>query len=381
MRQSITVYELAPAADELWELETDASKGCLWHRDGEVALPDVASGAKLRPHVSAAYASGKATNIARVFDAFLRSNARSEIARRARLSVRAQLVTFLPGQPGGYRNPGIPGALLQRFTPGGAYLACLQARDFSAVDLSLEVLPATDGIQTDRRCVNVVARDGGELCNFSPYLLWSRACVDTVLKAIASGPVADFVGLAGSLPLVEGAAAPDIYARVIRAIRSRRPDTVISLDVGGAPLAKCLQPGAMPDVVCVNMDEYGAVPPQAWKGFGGLIAVHDKRGCWLLRREAPSPEALARRGPDVPVPGRVSVVHTICAGDAAHGGLLLGLMLYGTGRRGVGQAAVLSQACALTVVESRDSIRGLTASRVQSNLRRFATTSPIKVQA
>jgi len=121
------------------------------------------------------------------------------------------------------------------------------------------------------------------------------------------------------------------------------------------------------------------VPSEAWGSYGGLIAIHDKRGCWVLRGEAPSPEELGRRGPDVRTAGRVRVVHTICAGDAAHGGLLLGLMLHGMGRERVREAARLSQACALTVVESHDSIRGLTAMAVEANLRRFPTNPPTRV--
>ena len=95
------------------------------------------------------------------------------------------------------------------------------------------------------------------------------------------------------------------------------------------------------------------MPTETWGSYRGLVAIHDRRGCWLLQGEAPAPEELGLRGPDVRTPGRVNVVHTICAGDAAHGGLLLGLMLHGMGRHRAKEAARLSQACALTVVEPR----------------------------
>ncbi len=368
-RRTLTVFELAPAADELWELAQDAACGYLDHAAGAVSLPDVASGAKLRPQVTAAYASGKATNVARVFDAFLRADATTAPARQARAELGARLVTYLPGQPGGYRHPEVPGPLLGQFTPGGAYLACLQARDFHAVELVLEPLCPTDGVQTDRRCANIVAAEGHELVNFSPHLLWHGGCVGDVLGGLPRAARAEVVALAGSLPLVDGKPAPDLYHRIIRLLREHMPGVFISLDVGGAPLQACLtgDPAGAPDVVCINVSEYSGVPSGLWERYAGVAVVHDKRGCFVLPGEALSDD----RAPDVAVPSDIEVVHTICAGDAAHGGLLLGLMLYGTGAEGCRQAAVLSQACALAVVESPDSIRGLTAEKVERNLGRF----------
>ena len=84
-------------------------------------------------------------------------------------------------------------------------------------------------------------------------------------------------------------------------------------------------------------------------------------------------EVSLQRQPDVLTAPDAKVVHTICAGDAAHGGLLLGLMLYGTTPEGLVAAVKLSQACALTVVESEHSIRGLTAETVERNLPRIRT--------
>lgn len=370
---SLAVLELAPAADELWVLEADSGRGYLWHARGVVALPDVARGAKLRPRVTAAYASGKATNVARVFDAFLRQDADTPLACRARDSLKASLVTFLPGQPDGYCHPHVPGALLSQFTPGGAYLACLQARDFRAVELDLQVLPAAAETQVDRRCANIVAEDGRELVNFSPPLYWERAAADSVLEYARAAPVADVVALAGSLPVVAGEAGVGLYADIITLLRSRRPDSVISLDVGGAPLQACLQrgPQASPTVACINLAEYSGIPRGLWEQYRGIAVVHDKGGCWVLQAEAVSPAELVRRRRDVEVPPDVQVRHTICAGDAAHGGLLLGLMLFGLTGEGLWRAAVLSQACALTVVEGHDSIRGLTAAKVEANVQRF----------
>ncbi len=370
----ITVFELAPAADELWELPRHSQRGYLYHRGGAVGLPDVERGAKLRPDVRAAYASGKATNVARVFDAFLRPEADTLLAGRAREELSARLTTFLPGAPAPYKSPDIPGGLLSQFTPGGAYLACLQSRDFTAVDLSLAALPATDGIQTDRRCANIVGPGPvhDELVNFSPYLLWSPACVDAVTTWIDREKPADLVALAGSLPLVDGRSDPCIYGDIVAAIKARSPHTLVSLDVGGAPISSCLErPEASPDFFCINVDEYLTTRPEFWETYRGTVIIHDKRGCWVIRGEAPTERDLQDRGPDVAAPEDVSVVQTICAGDAAHGGLLLGLMLFGTDPEGLQRSAALSQACGLTVVESHDSIRGLTAEKVEANLARL----------
>jgi len=371
--RSITVFELAPAADELWELEQDSRSGYLYHDRGVAALPDVARGAKIRPRVSAAYASGKATNIARVFDAFLRPQAEAPLARLARDAVRARLLTFLPGCHSPYHSPDIPGDVLSQFTPGGAYLACLQARDFSAVELSVVGLPPTHDLQADRRCANIVAADGGELCNFSPYLLWTADCVTAALDAMVQGALVDVIGLAGSLPQVDGAPSADIYARAIRGLKRRNPQVIVSLDVGGAPIRSCLQggPDTSPDLFCINMDEYLGAGRDLWARHAGTVIIHNKRGCWIVSGEAPTSRELLARGPDIPTPADVRVIHTICAGDAAHGGLLLGVMLYGRDTAGLRKAAVLSQACAIAVVESPDSIRGLTAEKVQANLERF----------
>lgn len=369
----LTVLELVPGADELWVLDQHSIRGHLWHKRGAVALPDVARGAKLRPHVTATYAAGKATNVARVLDAFLREDATGDLAIQAKQRLAARLVTYLPGEPDGYHRPDIPGCLLSQFTPGAAYVACLQARDFDALELDLRALPPTSKAQADRRCINIVASEGDELVNFSPYLLWERSCVEAVLESIATQPPAQIVALAGSLPLVDDAPAPRLYAGIIARLREQMLGAVISLDVGGAPLRACLETGpeASPSVVCINMDEYSSVPLELWERYPGIVVIHNKRGCWVLRGEAQTEAELNVRDPDVSVPCDVRVSHTICTGDAAHGGLLLGIVLYGTEPEGLRRAAVLSQACALTVVESEDGIRGLTADKVERNLERF----------
>lgn len=371
--QRLTVLELAPAADELWEMDQDPQKGYLWHEDGAVAFPDVASGAKLRPRVTAAYASGKATNIARVFDAFLRPQAATPLSCQAQTDLAADLVTFLPQQSEGYHRSDIPGPILSQFTPGGAYMACLQARDLQAVNLHFAGLPPTEETQVDRRCANLRGSRDGEMINFSPYLYWEPSCVEAVLQYLATASLGKVLGLAGSLPLVQSQADPSVYAAIISAARAVNPQLLVSLDVGGAPLQACLEAGpeASPDVVCVNADEYRAIPRDCWQRFPGVAVVHDRRGCWILRGE--DAEVSLQRQPDVLTAPDAKVVHTICAGDAAHGGLLLGLMLYGTTPEGLVAAVKLSQACALTVVESEHSIRGLTAETVERNLPRIRT--------
>ncbi len=372
-QKQVTVLELAPAADELWVLQQSSQTGYVDHRAGVALLPDVGRGAKLRPTVTAAYAGGKATNVARVLEAVLSAGPESALAEQARARVAARLLTFLPGQAGEYHHPSLPGEPLARFTPGGAYLACLQARDFRRVALDFVPLPPAEGSQRDRRCINLVARDGGELANFSPYLDWQQPAAEAVLQYLRGEPLADVIVLAGSLPMVEAVAEPGLYAQIIATIKARRPGALVSLDVGGAALRACLErEGASPDLVCINLSEYAGLPQELWERFSGVVAVHDKRGCWVLQGRAPSPAQLSATPPDVPVPAEVQVTHTICAGDAAHGGFVLGAMLYGTDAPGLRKAALLSQACALTIVESPHSIRGLTADRILRNMARLA---------
>lgn len=373
-RTCVTVMELAPAADELWALDQDSSRGYLWHEAGMVALPDVARGAKLRPRIRAAYASGKATNVGRVFDAFLRADATTALACQARQSVSARLITFLPSCREPYRRPEIPGSVLSQFTPGGAYLACLQARDLWALELELVPLPPSDECQADRRCANVVGCGTDELVNFSPYLYWEGAAVEAVQSYARRLPPCHWVSLAGSLPLVDGTACPTLYAEIIGALRQAQPGVRVSLDVGGAALRATLeaQPVCAPDAITVNTDEFRAAGCEAWAHYQGVVVVHDKRGCWLLRGEnlARAASLGVPEKPDVAVPADVRVRQTICAGDAAHGGLLLGLALWGLGGD-LMPALRLSQACALTVVENADGIRGLTAEVVERNLCRL----------
>ena len=373
----LNVYEFAPAADELWEMEQSSSSGFLAHPAGMVSFPDVASGAKLRPRVTASYASGKATNIARVFDAFLRSDAQSPLARQAQEMLAARLVTSLPAEPRGYQHPELPGKILSQFTPGGAYMACLQARDFYAVELDFHVLPPSSEVQVDRRCANLFSNTGGELINFSPYLHWDTNAAEATVNWLRETESSAFIALAGSLPLVEDVAFPALYARAIRSLRQANPQTVISLDVGGAPLQVCLEagPSHSPDVISINVEEYCAVPAELWLEYEGVAVPHDKRGCWLLQCEAMTREDFANRPPDIRTPEGVLVVHTICAGDASHGGLLLGLMLHGMEPAGLREAAMLSQACGLTIVESRASMRGLTADQIETNLLRIRETN------
>ncbi len=370
----LTVLELAPAADELWQLECDPKSGFLCHEGQCVTLPDVAAGAKLRPVITATYASGKATNIARVFETFLDPAADTALARLARERLSARLVTFLPGCATPYRVPEIPGAALSRFTPGGAYLACLQARDFGNVEIGLEELPPTGEVQTDRRCANIVSCDGAELINFSPYLLWERACSDRAVDYAARMPSTEVVALAGSLPRVCGGPDRGIYADIIAAIRRTHPGTLVSLDVGGAPVDACLRrgPSASPDLVSVNMDEYAATDADLWRSFGGTVFVHNRRGAWIVSRAGETVDELQERRPDVPVAPGVKPLQTICAGDAAHGGLILGIMLFGRSPDALLKSLVLSQACALTVVESEGGIRALDAALIEGNARRVS---------
>lgn len=371
-RETLTVIELAPAADELWELDCDPQSGYLSHESRCVALPDVAAGAKLRPVITATYASGKATNVARVFEAFLDPAADTPLSIQARERLAARLITLLPGAASPYRMPHIPGPALSGFTPGGAYLACLQARDFGNVEIAFEALPPTGEVQTDRRCANIVSCDGAELINFSPYLQWSRACRERAVSAAHQIPPTSVVALAGSLPRVCGGPDRGIYADIIVAVRAAHPQVLVSLDVGGEPVDACLRrgPSASPDFVSVNMDEYAATDAGLWQGFAGNVLVHSRRGAWLVQ-PGESVEALQARGPDVPVVPGVKPLQTICAGDAAHGGLLLGVMLFGRSPQALGKAAVLSQACALAVVESEGGIRALDAATVERNARRI----------
>jgi fructose-1-phosphate kinase PfkB-like protein len=370
----VTILELAPAADELWVLDCDSWSGYLWHDAGMVALPDVARGAKIRPRVKAAYASGKATNVGRVFDAFLRDDAATPLAQQAQQSLAARLITFLPGAREPYRRPEIPGSLLGQFTPGGAYLACLLARDLWALELELVALPACDECQVDRRCANLVGCGADELVNFSPYLYWERTAAEAVLAHVGQLAACEWVSLAGSLPLVDAAPCPTLYAEIIAALRAAHPGVQVCLDVGGAALRACLEGGSAcaPDVVTINTDEFRAAGVEAWEHFAGAAVVHDKRGCWLLQGE--ELRAAARWGvpeePHVAVPPDVQALQTICAGDAAHGGLLLGLALWGV-QGDLLPALQLSQACALAVVENTDGIRGLSAQAVERNLRRL----------
>ena len=376
-RSRITVLELAPAADELWVLDRDSRSGYVGHAGGLAMLPDVARGAKLRPRVSAAYASGKATNVARVLDAFLMPGAETPLARDAKARVEGRLVTFLPAQPGGYNRPQVPGEVLAQFTPGGAYLACLQARDIHAVELEFAALPPSEEGQRDRRCANIVARDGGELANFSPYLYWDAETAAAVIDRVSQEPPADCFVLAGSLPLLDERPEPGLYAAVIAGLRSQHPHATITLDVGGAPLRECLERGgeSCPDVLCINVDEYCGVPRELWEGYAGLAVVHDKRGCWAIRGRVLSLADLNATPPTARVPPGVRVHHTICAGDASHGGLVLGLALWGLGGDGVRQAAALSQACGIGVVESEGGIRGLTAEGIEGDVRRVMDRS------
>jgi fructose-1-phosphate kinase PfkB-like protein len=105
------------------------------------------------------------------------------------------------------------------------------------------------------------------------------------------------------------------YARAIESLGDKAG--VVSVDLEGEPLKRCILTGPQPAVIKINRDEFDSVGADVWRRFNGTLVVTDSRGCDLFAEGAGgSPVRLeaARVG---------RVYSTIGAGDAFHAGFTI----------------------------------------------------------
>jgi len=349
------IREYSPAAEEIWRIDLSPAEGyAAWDRGaGEVVFLDTQlHDSKLRPDVLAVYAGGKATNVARVLGELV-----SAPASRTAPRCEVRLETFLPAAAG---NP------VLEPTPGGGYVEQL-LRDLKGVRSTIRLIEVREPLRKDRRAIQIVSAEGGELLNLTPRLSWSVREAAQALESTLRPCGARVAVLAGSPPL----GAEDLYARVIRGLRARPTPLIISVDTSGAALASILaDPAAHPDVICINAREYEAQVVAEWAGFGGTILVHDRDGCWCATGIAIGTDN-ARVRVDVAALDDLfgpACGPTLGAGDAAHAGFLYGHLLLGLPLK---ESAVLSMAAAAGVIRSPiglTSFRGGSADRYASAL-------------
>ena len=356
---AVTIFEFAPAADEIWGLEPSPETGYV-RRDpvlGTITFLDIPRhDTKMRPRVKALYAGGKATNVARVFDRLLERP--RHLAPSFEADLRVALTTFLAEQ----RTDDETNAL----TPGAVFVQTLQLRELRRVTLAYETFPPREGLIADRRCIHLFdEREQTDLLNFSPRLHWSEAEQAVVLERLRRNPPAGLVVLAGSAPL----GVETLYREVIAALREHAPGVRIAVDVDVASLRRCLSDGAPPDLVSMNRKEYNAVETRFWDGFEGILHVHDHSGAYVWKGEGAkllSEAAQPLYIPTLPLTTRFGPATgpTIGAGDAAHAGLLFGLLA----GYDLDDAARLGQAVAADAVRNEAGTRGLDLTRIRTYL-------------
>ena len=357
---AVTIFEFAPAADEIWGLEPSPETGYV-RRDpvhGTITFLDIPRhDTKMRPRVKALYAGGKATNVARVFDRLLDRPRTVSPALRSDLHVR--LTTFLAeSRTCDDETPAL--------TPGAVFVQTLQRREMRRITLAYETFPPREGLIADRRCIHLFdERERTDLLNFSPRLQWSEAEQAVVLDHVRRSPPAGLVVLAGSAPL----GVETLYREIIATLRDVAPDVRIAVDVDVPSLRRCLSEGAPPDLVSMNRKEYNAVEASYWEHFEGILHVHDHSGAYVWHGDGSrlrSGEGDLLHIPTLPLTTHFGPATgpTIGAGDAAHAGLLFGLLA----GLDLHAAARLGQAVAADAVRNAEGTRGLDLARIRTYL-------------
>jgi fructose-1-phosphate kinase PfkB-like protein len=355
---AVTIFEFAPAADEIWGLEPSPKTGYV-RRDpvhGTITFLDIPRhDAKMRPRVKALYAGGKATNVARVFDRLLAWPRDATPALRDDL--RVTLATFLAESQ--RRDDATPA-----LAPGAVFVQTLQRREMHRITLAYETFPPREGLLADRRCIHLFdEREQTDLLNFSPRLHWSDAEQAVVLEHLRRSPPAGLVVLAGSAPL----GVETLYREIIATLRAAAPGVRIAVDIDVPSLHRCLSEGAPPDLVSMNRNEYNAVEAALWTGFEGILHVHDHSGAYVWHGDG----ARLRAGDaglfhtaTTPLTTRFGPASgpTIGAGDAAHAGLLFGLLA----GLDLHAATRLGQAIAADAVRNAEGTRGLDPERIRT---------------
>jgi len=173
------------------------------------------------------------------------------------------------------------------------------------------------------------------------------------------------VVLAGSAPL----GVETLYREIITTLRTTSPGIRIAVDIDVPSLVRCLSEGASPDFVSMNRKEYNAVEARFWEAFEGVLHVHDHSGAYVWRSDGArlhTSDAGLFHASVSPLTNRFGPATgpTIGAGDAAHAGLLYGLLA----GLDLHAAARLGQAVAADAVRNAEGTRGLEPERIRAYL-------------
>jgi fructose-1-phosphate kinase PfkB-like protein len=366
----ITLVEMVPAADELWSVKQHETSGYINCENGIIGFNSVANEAKIRPTVKAAYAGGKATNVARILGDLL-----YQMPEQNR-KLKVELLTFLPEADLEYNWPQkIANQSVPNVTPGGHYIMALLCRDIKkGVKLIFETLAKNNGKQVDRRCINI-STDGGQEINFSPNLVWSGKQEEKVLDVLYQRARMENVVLSGSLPIdARGNPKTTIYQRIIENLVKNSKTNFVSLDVAGAPLVKCVNSDYQPNLVSINRSEFdktwvdeSGIARNVWAGYKGTLLVHDKNGCWIRENgEKHGPIEKDLSGLEyIKAVKLKNICVTVGAGDAFLAGFLLGRFLYKKGPDRYQKATCFGLAVAAAAVGNPEGTRGIQQNIVQ----------------
>lgn len=318
MVSKITILELAPCVDTIYQIRRDEEEGYI-ESDGETL--SIRCGAKLRPRAAAVYAGGKSTNVARIIDRLLRPEDRVDV----------ELVVFRPDSPEG------------RFI-----------HDLQAVALSrVRILPVPiDG--RGRLCIDLsdpdTPPDSHVEFNISPRVQWEPSAFEAV-ERFAAQLESDLVITAGNPPAPVDFTEPaaDLYARIIERAGSRVQ--AWSVDLEREVLARVISARPHPAIIKINETEYRSIDAAAWRSYRGTLIVTDPEGC-LFWRKRDRDRAARIHG------ARLERVYsTIGAGDAVHAGFTVARWVQG---RDLVEAAQYGLAAAAAAVSLPEGTRGIT---------------------
>lgn len=319
--QKITIFELAPCADTIYQIRQDPEKGYTSTTTDSITI---SNGATLRPEGGSTHAGGKATNVARVIDKLLSPEDQVEI----------ELVVFRPD------------------SPKGRYIHDLQSAELRNVRIRPIIVDSTA-----RFCTNLwdPSNPNGRVeFNISPHPRWAPNAVGAALET-ASKVQTDLLLLAGNPPLVPadpktGLSLPSMV------IQAASGASAVTLDTAKVALAACLESPRRPEVIKINRDEYASVSADLWSDFDRILIVTDSGGADL------HPAGLSGLKSRLAAPEVNSVYSTVGAGDAAHAAFTLAYWIRGYDPVQAGRFAMAASAAA---VSSPLNTRGISQETVQ----------------
>lgn len=330
MTKKITILELAPCADTIYQMRPDGEEGYI-ASDGETL--SIRCGAKLRPRTVSVYAGGKSTNVARIMDRLL----------GAEDPVTVELVVFRPNNP------------------EGRFIHDLQASALSRVRLRPIIAHGSARLCIDLSDPDTLLDRHVEF-NISPRVVWEPRTLEAV-EQFADQLDSDLVVAAGNPPVLVDGGSPvaDLYARIIG--RAGPNVRAWSFDVEKTVLTEVIAATPQPAVIKINEKEYSSVESRIWETFRGTLLVTDSTGCrlWEDRERDEMKRVHGAR--------LEKIYSTIGAGDAVHAGFTVARWVWGWESIEAAQYGLAAGAAAVSSPEGTRDVTKADVDRIFDDMR------------